>query len=110
MTHPKSRRMLKHSLPLVAIIAVAVIALLVAMGIHTSVGSIGDEADSSPRGAPGAVQIKLYSNGVGSDSQINRCGTSIYYTSYPAKCRSVDGTLIRINAYPSDENVTDDGK
>ena len=110
MTHPKSRRILKHFSMLVAIIAVAVLALVAAARIHASAGSAGDEVVSAPRSAHGTGQFMRYSTGDESDSQINRCGTPIYYTSYPAKCRSVDGSLIRINAFPSDENATDEGK
>ena len=110
MAHPNSGRMHMKSLALVAVIGVAVISLALATGIHAWGSATRDDPGPSPKSDHRAGQIMRYSNSVELDSRINPCGTSVYYTSYPAKCRSADGTLIQVRTSPSDELLADEGK
>ena len=101
MAYPGRARTIKLSLALLGILGLAVGAMLVAGKIHADA--------NSARSAQAPDQAMLFTSDTELDAQFSLCGTAIYYTSYPAKCRSVDGRLIQINSYPIVEEVVDEG-
>lgn len=86
------KRILK-SLPLLIVMAVAVGGLWMAKEMHP--GSIDTQYKTNTHLPVEQLELLTVSG------TMSKCFSPLVYTSYPAKCRTSDGSFIQMNEFPS---------
>jgi hypothetical protein len=98
MKTPMILKRLLKSLPLVIVMAVAVGGLWMAKDINP--GSIDTQYKTNTQ-LP-VEQLEL----LNVSATMSKCFSLLVYTSYPAKCRTSDGSFIQMNEFSSNIVVT----